>query len=138
LHQWEDTNIAYGVPMIDEKRTELGDGLTQYHSTRPVTNTIEIPSESPSGLHTRIPTPSQPVNPSPTPARRRPAPLPSISVRGDDNNGDGNQAVSGEYAFGYVLEFPLGCRISTRSFTEQSCLLGPANKHVAIQHKPEM
>jgi len=97
FHQWEDTNTAYGVPMIDEKRTELGHIPTQYRSdpSRDVTNTTEIPSESPSGLHTRTPTPSQLSTPRPrqlnAALRRYPAP-----ACGDDNNGDGNHAASGE------------------------------------------
>jgi len=107
LHQWEDTNTAYGV---DEKRTDLGDVLTQYRSglsrDEHDRNSEREPERQAWTAHPYA-NPLASVNPSPTPTRRSPAwstsspvPLPSISVRGDDDDdGDGNQAVSEEYAF---------------------------------------
>ena len=106
--RWEDPSIAYGVPLIDERQTELGDVLTRSrsnsiydeHDRRPE------PERHAWSAHPYA-NPLAAVNPAPPPARHSPAwstsspvPLPSTGVRGDDNDGDGDQAVTAEYAFG--------------------------------------
>ena len=104
----------HGVPMVDEKRTELGDvlNLSRSGSTRDVND--RNPGRGPEGhgwsSHPYA-NPLAAANPTPPPVQRsnpqspsEPAPIPSISVWGEDEddgdgNGNGDQAVNEEYAF---------------------------------------
>ena len=109
--QLEDPSIAYGVPVADEKQTELGDVLTQsrldpsrgeQHDRTPERG----PAPHPWGAHPYA-NPLAAVNPPPPPVPRSAArgpsslvPLPSTGMRGDGDDGEGDEAVSEEYAFG--------------------------------------
>ena len=117
----EDTNTAYGVPIIDDKRRALGDVLTQYRSQPSCDehdrNSERGPERQAWTAHPYT-KPLAVANPSPAPVRCSSAwstsslvPRLSISVRGDDDeDGDGNQAVSEEYAFGSRLGLSMRAR----------------------------
>ncbi len=114
--RWEDTSIVYGVPMVNEKRTELGDVLTlsRSGSSRGVNdrNPGREPERHAWSSHPYA-NPLAAANTTPSPVQRSnarspssPAPVPSISVWGDDEDdgngnghGNGDQAVNEEYAF---------------------------------------
>ena len=116
--RWEDTSVAYGAPMVSEKRTELGDVLTlsRSGSSRGVNDRSpgrEREPERHAWSSHPYANPLAAANAAPSPVQRSnarspssPAPIPSTSAWGEDEddgdgngNGNGDQTVNEEYAF---------------------------------------